>query len=334
MKKENSAFCGVLNIRKEKGYTSHDVVAILKRVANSKAGHTGTLDPDAEGVLPICLGRATKFAEYFSASDKTYVAEIVLGITTNTGDISGEVLMRKDVLVDFEELKTVAESFKYENCGEYLQVPPMYSAVKIGGKKLYELARKGQIIERPPRPVKILDLAITSSEDKFFLEITCSKGTYVRSLCMDIGEKLGCGAVMGELMRTRSGEFSIENSFTLAEVKQAAENNKLGEMILPVEKLLPFPTVFVKPQGLARALNGNPLSINLIENLPAGEKKFWLKSPDDKLLTPRQSFALQNFATPLGKGVTPPSQANNLVGGVIIGLFALKSETLRSEVMF
>lgn len=291
---------GILNIRKEKGYTSHDVVAIIRKITRAKTGHTGTLDPDATGVLPICLGRATKLAEYFAASDKTYIAEIVLGITTDTGDIGGEILTRKDAsFVDFEKLKTAAESFKYENRGEYMQTPPMYSAIKIGGKKLYELARKKLTVERSARPVKIYALHVFYENCKFFIELTCSKGTYIRTLCMDIGEVLGCGAAMGALTRTRSGNFCIENSVTLAEAKALAETNKLEEMILPVDKLLPYPVVFVKPEGLTLALNGNPLSKSFLIGEATISDKCWLKSPDNRL----------------------------------IGLYSFKNGTLRSEVM-
>ncbi|MCL2386625.1 MAG: tRNA pseudouridine(55) synthase TruB [Defluviitaleaceae bacterium] len=274
---------GVLNIRKEKNYTSHDVVAIIRRLTGGKTGHTGTLDPDAMGVLPICLGRATKLADYLSAEDKTYVAEIVLGITTDTGDMSGEILSQKDADIKLEQLQEVAESFLYEKRGEYLQTPPMYSAVKIGGKKLYELARKGETIERPARPVKILDIKIVSGFETYTepnahlidekrlcrcrFEVTCSKGTYIRSLCMDIGEVLGCGATMGELTRTRSGSFHIDNSFTLAEVKSAVEEGRLGELILRVDEILPYPVFRIKPEGLARARNGNPIPFELVEEV-------------------------------------------------------------------
>jgi tRNA pseudouridine55 synthase len=252
--------------------------------------------------LPICLGRATKFAEYFTAADKSYTAELVLGITTDTGDTSGEVLLRKEAAGSFEKRQSAAESFKHEN-GEYKQTPPMYSAIKIGGKKLYELARKGQTIDRPARSVKIHEINVSQNDNKIFLDITCSKGTYVRSLCLDIGEKLGCGAVMGELTRTRSGMFSIENSFSLEQVKTAAENGGLNEIILSVDKLLPYPAVTIKPEALARALNGNPIPIELIADEDEGElftEKLWVKSHENRL----------------------------------IGLYSLKEKHLRAEVMF
>ncbi|MCL2224992.1 MAG: tRNA pseudouridine(55) synthase TruB [Defluviitaleaceae bacterium] len=281
---------GVINIRKEKGYTSHDVVAVVRKAVQAKTGHTGTLDPDATGVLPVCVGRTTKLAEYFAASDKTYIAEIVTGITTDTGDITGEVLTRSDMAVDYEKLKAVAESFRFKERGEYLQTPPMYSAVKIDGQKLYELARKGKTVERQPRPVKILDLQMQPPREdgKIFMEVTCSKGTYIRSLCMDIGDILGCGAVMGELERTRSGMFSIENSYTLEEVKHAAENETLCDLLLPVTQVLPFPIAHVTTEGLARALNGNALPVECVISetpIEAGAK-CWLytKTENSRLI--------------------------------------------------
>lgn len=299
---------GVINIHKEKGYTSHDVVAIIRKITRTKTGHTGTLDPGATGVLPVCLGRATKLADYFASEDKTYIAEIVPGITTDTGDISGEILTRREANASLEELRAAALSFLYENRGDYLQVPPMYSAVKIGGKKLYELARKGQTIERPPRAVKIFEIDVFDKSGRFFLKTTCSKGTYIRSLCADIGEALGCGAAMGELTRTRSGVFCIEDAHPLEAVRAAASSpDKLDEIIRPVEKLLPYPTAFIKPEGLQRALNGNPLPMELVERIEApapsvakdGKLMFWVTLPQ----------------------------------GRIIGLFSQKSGTLRAEVM-
>ncbi|MCL2048133.1 MAG: tRNA pseudouridine(55) synthase TruB [Defluviitaleaceae bacterium] len=260
---------GFINICKEKGYTSHDVVAIIRKYTRQKTGHTGTLDPDATGVLPICVGRATKLADYVAAQDKTYAARIVLGITTDTGDISGKILSQRAVSVSQDELQAAALSF----VGEYWQTPPMYSAVKVGGKKLYELARKGQEIERKPRLVKIYDLKITGD----CLEITCSKGTYIRSLCMDIGEKLGCGAAMGSLNRIRSGGFAIESSYSLEEIKTRAAENRLDEIIIPPEQILPLRTMTIDPESLPRALNGNPVEI--AKHYRTGEK-FWLKDPD------------------------------------------------------
>ncbi|MDR0271761.1 MAG: tRNA pseudouridine(55) synthase TruB [Clostridiales bacterium] len=273
---------GIINIRKEKDYTSHDVVAIIRKITGEKAGHTGTLDPNATGVLPVCIGRATKLADYIVATDKTYAAEIVFGITTDTGDITGNVLTQKDASVDFEDFRKVAESF----IGDYLQTPPMYSAIKIGGKKLYELAREGKTVERKPREVKIYDLQVFERNGKFFLDVTCSKGTYIRTLCMDIGEILGCGAVMGDLTRTKNGIFDIENSVSLDEVRAAAEEDKLHEIIIPADKVLPYPVVYIKPKGIIRASCGNPVLLELIENSDNIKKddKVWVKTRDNRII--------------------------------------------------
>ncbi|MCL1861939.1 MAG: tRNA pseudouridine(55) synthase TruB [Defluviitaleaceae bacterium] len=291
---KNSNLLGIININKEKGYTSHDVVAIIRGLTRTKTGHTGTLDPDATGVLPVCLGRATKLADYFAAEDKTYVAELITGITTTTGDISGEIISQKEPINDQEKIRMAAESFLYKNRGEYMQIPPMYSAIKIGGKKLYELARKGEVIERPARPIKIFDIEVTKTNDKILIQTSCSKGTYIRSLCADIGEALGCGATMGELTRTRSGSFHIENAITIDKLKTI----DIHDILLPIDKLLPYPTVTVPTEALPRALNGNPLTLNI--SLPPTEK-LWLKSP----------------AAPYP----------------LIGLYCVKDNTLRSEVM-
>ena len=256
---------GVINIYKEPGYTSHDVVAIVRKIVGTKkVGHTGTLDPNAEGVLPVCIGRVTKFADYLAAENKTYVADLILGITTDTGDISGNVLTRCKTGLDFD--KGVVEKATLSFLGEYLQTPPMYSAIKIGGKKLYELARKGVTVERKPRPVVIHDIQITGAlPDGYRLEVSCSKGTYIRSLCEDIGAMLGCGATMGRLLRTRSGQFDIGTATKLEDVKIATENGRLAELCLPIEQILPYPTCRVKPSGVAWAVNGNPLPMDLIE---------------------------------------------------------------------
>jgi len=275
----------VINVYKERGYTSHDVVAIMRRIAGTKkVGHTGTLDPDATGVLPICIGRATKLAEYLASEDKTYIAEVILGIETNTGDISGEVIATKAVAFDENAIEQAVQSFHFNVRGEYMQVPPMYSAIKIGGKKLYELARKGETIDRPARPVVIRDIKVLGFEPEnnaFTIEVKCSKGTYIRSLATDIGQALGCGATMGKLVRTQSGVFSIDNAVKLEELKQAAENDRLMEFIMPVDKLLPYPKVYISGDELRRALNGNPLPLSVVGEMDSGEgQKFWVYGED------------------------------------------------------
>ena len=198
---------GMINVCKEKGFTSHDVVAKLRGILHQKKiGHTGTLDPDATGVLPVCLGKGTKLCDMITDRDKTYRAVMMLGRTTDTQDISGQILTEKAVNVDEREVRDAAVSF----VGDYMQIPPMYSAIKVDGKKLYELARAGQEVERKARHVVINALNITEIQLPYVtMEVSCSKGTYIRTLCQDIGEKLGCGACMTELVRLKVGAFDI-----------------------------------------------------------------------------------------------------------------------------
>ena len=266
---------GVINICKETGYTSHDIVAIVKKITGTKAGHTGTLDPDACGVLPVCIGRATKFASFFAAEEKTYVSEVVLGVVTDTWDMTGEVLDRKEVSTDKDEIIRAVESFGFASRGVYMQVPPMYSAVKVRGKKLYELARKGETIHREPRPVEIKEIFVREfMENGFVMELTCSKGTYVRSLCMDIGEMLGCGAAMGQMTRTASGLFRIEDAVTLDDLRNADD---LDGVIKPLGDLLPYPALDVLPEWVRFADNGNPIEVGMLVAPPRNaDELFWL----------------------------------------------------------
>ena len=190
---------GVFNIYKEKGFTSHDVVAIVRKTINQKkVGHTGTLDPDAEGVLPVCVGKATKLADYIMADTKTYRATIKLGIITDTYDTTGDIIAEKEVSVSKDAIISVVKSF----VGKQEQLPPMYSAIKINGHKLYDLARKGIEVERKPRSIEIYDISLDEfiSDTEFAVTVSCSKGTYIRTLCYDFGEKLGCGAAMSSLV--------------------------------------------------------------------------------------------------------------------------------------
>jgi len=251
---------GVVNVYKEPGYTSHDVVAIMRKIfGTKKVGHTGTLDPNAEGVLPICIERATKLAEFLTAQDKTYVADLILGITTDTGDTSGEVLTRCTPGADVDDvIEGVIASF----CGEYLQTPPMYSAIKIGGKKLYQLARQGITVERKPRPVIIHRInLIEAIPGGYRLQVSCGKGTYIRSLCEDIGRALGCGATMGRLVRTRSGQFDIRDAIKLVDMKE----RNIEELIMPIDQILPYPACHVQSGAISQAINGNPLELTLID---------------------------------------------------------------------
>ena len=201
---------GIIIIDKEPGFTSHDVVAKMRGICGQrKIGHTGTLDPAATGVLPVCLGSATKLCDMLADRDKEYVAELLLGVETDTQDTTGRVLRESKVSVVPEQIRECAASF----VGELMQVPPMYSALKVNGKKLYELAREGREIERRPRPVTVHELEILGLQLPVVrMRVVCSKGTYIRTLCADIGEKLGCGGTMQSLRRTRVGSFSLEGA--------------------------------------------------------------------------------------------------------------------------
>ncbi len=228
---------GVINVYKEKGYTSHDVVAIVRKTLNiKKVGHTGTLDPDAEGVLPVCIGQATKLADYIMAERKSYTAEITFGAETTTQDASGDIIKEYEYTFDENRLREVIDTFK----GEQTQVPPMYSAIKINGKKLYEIAREGKEIERKARKITVYDIRIAkiNPPNKAIIEIDCSKGTYIRSLCSDIGNKLGWGAFMSSLTRTASGKFKLNEAVKLDELKNAAERGEAEKFIIPPDDVL------------------------------------------------------------------------------------------------
>ena len=228
-------YSGIIIIEKEAGFTSHDVVAKLRGICGQrKIGHTGTLDPEATGVLPVCLGSATKLCDMLTDRDKEYEAELLLGVETDTQDTTGEVLARSPVEVSEAEVRRVCESF----IGEYAQVPPMYSALKVNGKKLYELAREGKEVERKPRNVIIHELEILKCSLPIVkLRVQCSKGTYIRTLCADIGAKLGCGGAMQSLRRTAVGSFRREEALTLGEVQQKKDAGRLEEIIRPVDSV-------------------------------------------------------------------------------------------------
>ena len=249
---------GMINVYKEKGFTSHDVVAKLRGICKQKKiGHTGTLDPDAVGVLPVCLGCATRLCDMLTDKDKEYVAVLRLGITTDTQDATGKVLAEKEVSVSEEEVRAVIASFE----GEQLQIPPMYSALKVNGKKLYELAREGKEIERKARPIVVHEIEILSENmPEFTIRVKCSKGTYIRTICHDIGQKLSCGGVMVSLKRTKVGNFGIEDTYTLSQIEDMAKEGKLCEILLPVEKVFEkLPEIRVKETAMKALLNGNQL---------------------------------------------------------------------------
>lgn len=265
---------GVIVIRKEKGFTSHDVVAKLRGILHmKKIGHTGTLDPDAEGVLPVALGKATRLVDMITDKKKTYEAVMRLGVVTDTQDMSGTVLSQTtERSVTEEELCTVVSSFE----GDYMQVPPMYSALKVNGKKLYELAREGKTVERKPRPVHFYEIEILDiSFPLVRFRVTCSKGTYIRTLCHDIGEKLGCGAAMESLLRTKVGRFTLDDAITLAQTEEAVQEGTIESKILGIEEILAeYPRVCCTKEGDRLLANGNPLVQALVD---AQEKKGWIR---------------------------------------------------------
>ena len=261
---------GILNVYKEAGCTSHDVVARLRGICKQKKiGHTGTLDPDAVGVLPVCLGNATKVSEMLTGRQKEYVADFRLGVTTDTQDISGRILEEREVVVSPSQVREAVFSF----LGDSLQVPPMYSALKVGGKKLCDLARAGKEVERRPRPVTIYSIELLREEHPdYTIRVSCSKGTYIRTLCHDVGELLGCGGVMTGLKRTRVGEFWIEQAYTLEELQKLSESGELGKVLLPVEYMFCALPGFKAGREDYRALrNGNQLNFRTAGVLREGK---------------------------------------------------------------
>ena len=265
---------GVIVIRKEKDFTSHDVVAKLRGILHmKKIGHTGTLDPDAGGVLPVALGKATRLVDMITDKEKTYEAVMRLGVVTDTQDMSGTVLSQASELhVTEEELRAAIESF----VGDYMQVPPMYSALKVNGKKLYELAREGKTVERKPRPVHFYEIEILEINLPLVrFCVTCSKGTYIRTLCHDIGEKLGCGAAMETLLRTKVGRFTLDDAITLAQTEEAVKNGEIESKVLGIEEILAeYPRVCCTKEGDRLLANGNPLVQALVG---AEEKDGWIR---------------------------------------------------------
>lgn len=241
---------GFINVYKERGQTSHDVVNKIRKIfGTKKVGHTGTLDPNATGVLPIAVNNATKVIEYMEHDDKTYIAELTLGITTDTEDIWGNVLEEKTVNVGKEEIENVIKSF----IGKQKQVPPMYSALKVNGKKLYELAREGKTIDRVARNIEIFGIKdVMINENKVSFEVHCSKGTYIRTLCKDIGEKLGCGATMSALERLQAGSFTIDTAVNLEELSENKEKYLL-DLEIPLKK---FDIISLNEEEGKKYING------------------------------------------------------------------------------
>lgn len=284
---------GIINVYKEQGFTSFDVVAKLRGILKTKKiGHTGTLDPEAVGVLPVCIGNATKVCDLLTDKTKEYVAHLRLGIVTDTQDMTGTVLENHEAElagISDEQIRETILGF----VGEIEQIPPMYSAIKIDGQKLYDLARKGIEVERKARRITIKEIEIldeydglhniktTATDSKnpnddaenglhkvVIIRVVCSKGTYIRTLCHDIGRKLGCGGCMEHLERTRVGNFTVEDAYTLSEIEALKEENGLHNIVMSVDSVFKeYPELHVTPEGMKALNNGNQLQTNIIREL-------------------------------------------------------------------
>ena len=267
---------GIIILDKPSGFTSFDAVAVLRGLSHQKKiGHTGTLDPMATGVLPVFVGRATRGVEFFEHAEKTYETELLLGIATDTEDITGTVLFRREVSVTPGQLTAVLERFR----GEIMQIPPMYSALKVNGQKLCDLARKGRQVERQPRPVTIHELTLLSREgDTLRLRVRCSKGTYIRTLCADIGEALGCGGCMQALRRTQAGEYTIAEAVPL---QQLLESPEPETYLRDVDTMFRgYPGVKLTANQEKRCRNGNAFSVTL----PGGTYRAYSQSGEFLML--------------------------------------------------
>ena len=263
---------GIINGYNGRGYTSHDVVAKLRGILKQKKiGHTGTLDPEAEGVLPVCLGKATKLCDLLAGHDKVYEAVMLLGQSTDTQDTTGTVLESAPVTASEEEVRKAVLSFE----GPYEQIPPMYSALKVNGQKLCDLARAGKEVERKARPVVIHEITILEMDlPRVKMRVHCSSGTYIRTLCHDIGEKLGCHGCMDKLLRTRVERFCVEDSLTLSQIETLRDEERLEEIIIPIDRMFDEePAVHLNEELSKAAHNGNALPLGVSESKPvAGQK--------------------------------------------------------------
>lgn len=267
---------GIINVYKEAGFTSHDVVAKLRGILKQKKiGHTGTLDPEATGVLPVCLGKGTRLCDMLTEKEKTYQVDMLLGVVTDTQDTTGTVTEEHPVCCSEADVHEAAEAFR----GPQMQIPPMYSALKVNGKKLYELARDGIEVERKPRPVHFYEIEVLSIElPHVKMRVTCSKGTYIRTLCHDIGQKLGCGASMEKLVRSRVGRFKLEDSLTLEQIREYAQQDRIDEALCTVEEVFAdYPFFMCDARWDKLLLNGNPL---VKEAVGVQKTEGWVKAYD------------------------------------------------------
>ena len=276
---------GIIIVDKEPDFTSADVVAKMRGICRQKKiGHTGTLDPAATGVLPICIGNGTKLCDLLTDKDKEYVAELLLGVETDTQDITGQVTARHPVKITEGEVRAVCSSFM----GTYDQIPPMYSALRVNGRRLYELAREGKVVERKARSVMIHELEILELQIPVVkLRVVCSKGTYIRTLCADIGVKSGCGGTMQSLRRTRVGMFGLEQAFTLGQIQEFRDSGRLGELLHPVESCFrDCPVLHVSGEALRLLENGNAVYPD-----QTSEKQIWGSGEWVRVCRPDGSFA-------------------------------------------
>lgn len=267
---------GIVIVDKPQGWTSQDVTARLRRVFETRRiGHGGTLDPMATGVLPVFVGRATRGVEFFEHAEKTYETLLLPGVVTDTEDVTGTVLERHPTALTEAAVEAVLPRFR----GEILQVPPMYSALKVNGQKLCDLARKGQTVERKPRPVTIHELAFLGFQDDCLrLRVRCSKGTYIRTLCKDLGEALGCGGCMAQLRRVSAGSYTIGQAVPLKTLLESADP---GQYLLPVDSLFAsLPALTLTPNQETRCRNGNPFT----RNVPDGRYRCYGKSGEFLML--------------------------------------------------
>lgn len=291
---------GILVVYKPAGMTSHDVILKVRRLLRiKKIGHTGTLDPDVVGVLPLCIGKATKLVEYIQEQPKTYIAEWTAGIATDTEDRTGNTIAQvNDVQLNQDTVVKAFHSF----IGTYEQTPPMYSAVKVGGKKLYELARLGEEVERPSRTVQIyqleiLEMMLEQQYPRVKFLVRCSKGTYIRTLCVDLGHRLGYPAHMSDLMRIESAGFEIKDAYTLEQIEQSVYDNDWEKLLVPIDQALPsFPSLNVPEFMIPKILNGQAIRprFPLPNELDVNERVRIL-SPEGKLLAIHKVIKTEEF---------------------------------------
>ena len=270
---------GVINVYKEPDFTSHDVVAKLRGIIKQKKiGHMGTLDPKAVGVLPVCLGKATKLCDVLANKDKTYKATLLLGTETKTQDIFGKVVSKaSDEEIDALDEEKVIKTIK-SYVGDYEQIPPMFSAIKIKGQKLYDLARRGEEVERPARHFKIIEIRILGIElTRVFMQVTCSKGTYIRTLCHDIGNDLGVGGCMEKLTRTKVDRFDLDTAVKLEDIEKARDEGTLEDLVMPIDEVLDgYSKCVVSNEAEKLVMNGNIFT--------SGDTKFKMNHEDGQIV--------------------------------------------------